>query len=116
TCTDPREAVVSAIRALAAEPMSAPFGTPSAIVDVLALVLAGARTDKGGPGLTDAALRVVRATGWSPEQLDSARASDIDALAAALTPDPAGPDDGWTTVTFAGPSAGDDVDQLLADL
>jgi hypothetical protein len=97
----------------------------AAIVDCLALHLAGAKS--GGFGFAAEASLLARALGWSPRQIAEAEASEIDALAVqwrgAEAADEAagGRDDGWTRVVLtttpdAAAPASDSPSELRAAL
>jgi hypothetical protein len=74
----PATTLRTAIRQLAIE------GAPTAIVDAIALHLAGGSiTD--APSFAETIVRVARGTGWSPDQLDRCPAVDVDRLAIAMS-------------------------------
>lgn len=89
-------------------------GAVAAVAQVLALVLAGAAEHANGAlGFAETVLLVARATGWTPDQLDSMPAVEVDALARSLVP---AENDGWTRLHLASASVGQVRSDLAADL
>ena len=128
SCPDPVDALARGVHALASASASASTGIGIGIgtsasgtggtvtSQVLALVLAGADDEPHDtPGLAETALLAIRACGWAPEQLDAARAADVDELARALAG--AGPaEDSWTRLRLSGDSPERVRAELAADL
>ncbi|GIG64552.1 hypothetical protein [Phytomonospora endophytica] len=110
-CPDPADALARSVGflALGRDP-------EDAAVEALALFLAGAREDAGGPGLTEAALAVLRVTGWTATQLDDAGAASVDDLARGLIPAAPDADDGWTRLELAPATVTETRAELAADL
>jgi len=136
-CASPRAAVVRGIGDLAAGGASAggasaggasaggasaggasANGVDPGVLDVLALVLAGARTEGGSaPGFAEAALLVVRASGCGLDSLGAVRAGEVDALAMGIRPEPAEDTvDGWTRLAFWAAGESGDLSRVTADL
>ncbi|MEV0644060.1 hypothetical protein AB0I28_02230 [Phytomonospora sp. NPDC050363] len=111
-CPDPADALARSVGRLALGEETA-----DAAVEALALFLAGAREETGtGPGLAEAALAVVRATGWTATELDAAVATSVDELAGGLIPPSLDADDGWTSLRLAPASVAEIRNDLAADL
>lgn len=110
-CPDPADALARSVGylALGRDPADA-------AVEALALFLAGASEDGGGPGLTEAALAVLRVTGWTATELDAADAAAVDDLARGLIPAAPGADDGWTRLQLAPATVDETRAELAADL
>jgi len=110
-CPDPADALARSVGylSLGREPADA-------AVETLALFLAGAREDGGGPGLTEAALAVLRVTGWTAAELDAADAAAVDDLARGLIPAAPETDDGWTRLQLAPATVEETRAELAADL
>ena len=107
TSATSRDGVAAAV--LAAATVEAGTGD-RVMLEVLALWLAGAAWD--APPFAETTLRVARASGWPPEQLFSAPATEVDRLAAYLD-EHRRDDDGWNTIIFAGAMC-EDVNEVRA--